>query len=158
MKKSSTSTLTLLSNVKLKVEDFFQILCPSQTVQTLTLIFTRNLELGLGYEFRLQEIRDVAFMRPYSVCAHKSNNLSSHVRHNFDRPSYFMYLKSWQAVVKFCNITFTSLVSIAIKEGTLCSKNIWIYVFSRFSIHFSFFKKNLMVTQITEQVARAGLL
>ena len=82
--------------------------------------------LGLGYEFGLQRIVDSAIVRLYSVCAHKSNNLSSYVHHNFDRPSYFMYLKSWQAVVKFCKITFNSLVSIAIKEGTLCSKKSYV--------------------------------
>ena len=32
----------LLSNIKSKVKDFFQILCPSQNVQTLTLNFKGN--------------------------------------------------------------------------------------------------------------------
>ena len=39
LKKSSTQNLTLPSNVKYKVEDFFQILCPSQKVRTLQELF-----------------------------------------------------------------------------------------------------------------------
>ena len=37
MKKYSTFYLTLLSNVKFSVEDFFRILCPSQKVRPLIL-------------------------------------------------------------------------------------------------------------------------